>query len=145
MNAAVLLLQGKEKPGTKHVQIYTRPIWLDKTNASGSNCFALPQTAAGVAGAARALSRQEIAPSLEQESIGLPPGRRERADVDRQHGQTASGWRLRASLSPRLLLSELLAEAMVRAGDPLHRDDRPAGVVSRRRFRTMPGWRTCCR
>jgi ABC-type sugar transport system substrate-binding protein len=46
MNAAVLLLQGKEKPGTKHVQIYTRPIWLDKTNASGSNCFALPQTAA---------------------------------------------------------------------------------------------------
>jgi ribose transport system substrate-binding protein len=45
MNTAVMLLQSKEKPGTTHRQLYTRPIWLDKSNASGSNCFALPQSA----------------------------------------------------------------------------------------------------
>ena len=46
MNTAVMLLQAHEKPGTKHLQLYTRPLWLDKTNASGSNCFALPQSQA---------------------------------------------------------------------------------------------------
>src|ERR1700733_6349507 len=44
--AAVTLLEGNQKPGEKHLEQYTQPIWLDKTNASGGNCFALPKTAA---------------------------------------------------------------------------------------------------
>ena len=44
MNTALLLMQSKEKPGTVHRALYTRPIWLDKSNASGANCFALPQS-----------------------------------------------------------------------------------------------------
>ena len=32
-------------PG-EHFEYYTQPIWLDKSNASGGNCFALPKTAA---------------------------------------------------------------------------------------------------
>jgi ABC-type sugar transport system substrate-binding protein len=43
VNTAVMLLESGEKPGTKHYVVYTRPVWLDKTNASGANCFALPK------------------------------------------------------------------------------------------------------
>jgi len=43
MFAAETLLESGEKPGTKHLEYYTRPIWLDKSNASGANCFALPK------------------------------------------------------------------------------------------------------
>jgi hypothetical protein len=43
MFAAETLLESGEKPGTKHLEFYTRPIWLDKTNSSGANCFALPK------------------------------------------------------------------------------------------------------
>lgn len=38
---AVSLLEAGEKPGAHHLALYTRPIWLDKTNASGGNCFQL--------------------------------------------------------------------------------------------------------
>src|SRR6201987_5791792 len=43
ISAAETLLESDEKPGTKHREYYTRPIWLDKSNASGANCFALPK------------------------------------------------------------------------------------------------------
>ena len=39
--AALSLLESGEKPGTKNLEFFTRPIWLDKTNAKGANCFAL--------------------------------------------------------------------------------------------------------
>ena len=32
-----------EKPGTKNLEYFTQPVWLDKSNASGANCFALPK------------------------------------------------------------------------------------------------------
>jgi ABC-type sugar transport system substrate-binding protein len=41
--AAETLLQSDNKPGTKHTEYYTRPIWLDKSNASGANCYAVPK------------------------------------------------------------------------------------------------------
>ena len=41
--AAAALLQGGVKPGTTHRQFYTRPVWLDKSNASGANCYAVPK------------------------------------------------------------------------------------------------------
>ena len=41
MFAAETLLTSADKPGTRNLAYYTRPIWLDKTNASGGNCFAL--------------------------------------------------------------------------------------------------------
>jgi ribose transport system substrate-binding protein len=44
--AAVALLEDGQKPGGKHFEFYTQPVWLDKSNASGGNCFALPKTAA---------------------------------------------------------------------------------------------------
>jgi hypothetical protein len=43
MMAAQTLLESGEKPGTRNLEYYTRPIWLDKANASGANCFALPK------------------------------------------------------------------------------------------------------
>jgi ABC-type sugar transport system substrate-binding protein len=46
VSAAVTLLEDNQKPGGKHYAYYTQPIWLDKSNASGGNCFALPKTAA---------------------------------------------------------------------------------------------------
>src|SRR6516225_5634180 len=46
VTAALTLLESGEKPGSKHYMYYTQPIWLDKSNASGGNCFALPKTAA---------------------------------------------------------------------------------------------------
>jgi ribose transport system substrate-binding protein len=39
--AAETLLQGSDKSGAKHQVYYTRPIWLDKTNASGAS-FRMP-------------------------------------------------------------------------------------------------------
>ncbi|HYM04694.1 MAG TPA: sugar ABC transporter substrate-binding protein [Stellaceae bacterium] len=41
--AAEELLESGAKPGTSHHEYYTRPVWLDKTNASGANCYALPK------------------------------------------------------------------------------------------------------
>ena len=43
MFAAETLLVSGEKPGARNLVYYTRPIWLDKSNASGANCFALPK------------------------------------------------------------------------------------------------------
>jgi ribose transport system substrate-binding protein len=41
--AAETLLEGGGKPGAKHSEYYTRPVWLDKSNASGSNCYQVPK------------------------------------------------------------------------------------------------------
>ncbi len=41
--AAEMLLQAGEKPGGKHQVYYTRPVWLDKSNASGANCYPVPK------------------------------------------------------------------------------------------------------
>jgi ABC-type sugar transport system substrate-binding protein len=41
--AAETLLQNGEKPGAQHREYYTRPVWLDKSNASGANCYAVPK------------------------------------------------------------------------------------------------------
>jgi ribose transport system substrate-binding protein len=41
--AAQTLLEDGNKPGTKHTEYYTRPIWLDKSNASGVNCYPVPK------------------------------------------------------------------------------------------------------
>jgi ribose transport system substrate-binding protein len=43
MMAAQMLLESGEKPGTRNLEFYTQPLWIDKTNASGGNCYALPQ------------------------------------------------------------------------------------------------------
>jgi ribose transport system substrate-binding protein len=43
MMAAQTLLELGDKPGTRNLTYYTQPIWLDKANASGANCFALPK------------------------------------------------------------------------------------------------------
>jgi ribose transport system substrate-binding protein len=43
VDTAVMLLESGDKAGTKHHEVYTRPIWLDKTNASGANCFQIPK------------------------------------------------------------------------------------------------------
>ncbi len=41
--AAETLLEGGTKPGTVHKEYYTRPVWLDKSNASGANCYPVPK------------------------------------------------------------------------------------------------------
>ncbi len=41
--AAVTLLESSEKAGARNLEYYTQPIWVDKSNASGANCFALPK------------------------------------------------------------------------------------------------------
>ncbi len=41
--AAETLLESGTKPGTKHSEYYTRPVWLDKSNATGANCYAVPK------------------------------------------------------------------------------------------------------
>src|ERR1700753_572932 len=41
--AAVTLLESGEKPGTKNLEYFTQPIWLDKSNARGANWLALPK------------------------------------------------------------------------------------------------------
>ena len=43
MMAAQTLLKSGDKPGTKNQEYYTQPVWLDKTNAIGANCFAVPK------------------------------------------------------------------------------------------------------
>lgn len=43
VTTAVRLLEEGDKPGAKHLEIYTQPAWLDKTNATGANCFPLPR------------------------------------------------------------------------------------------------------
>ncbi|GGC48254.1 sugar ABC transporter substrate-binding protein [Chelatococcus reniformis] len=42
--AAISLLQMGEKPGSRNIEYYTRPVWLDKANAHGAMCFALPKS-----------------------------------------------------------------------------------------------------
>jgi ribose transport system substrate-binding protein len=42
-DAALMVLQSGDKAGTKHHELYTRPIWLDKDSAKGANCFPLPK------------------------------------------------------------------------------------------------------
>lgn len=46
INEAITLLESGDKPGTRHLAHFTQPIWLDKSNASGANCFKLPNTEA---------------------------------------------------------------------------------------------------
>jgi hypothetical protein len=41
--AAEALLEGGAKPGTTHKEFYTRPVWLDKANATGANCYPVPK------------------------------------------------------------------------------------------------------
>jgi ribose transport system substrate-binding protein len=41
--AAETLLESGNKPGTKHSEYYTRPLWLDKSNATGANCYPVPK------------------------------------------------------------------------------------------------------
>jgi ABC-type sugar transport system substrate-binding protein len=41
--AAMALLEGGVKAGSTHHAFYTRPVWLDKNNASGANCYAVPK------------------------------------------------------------------------------------------------------
>jgi ribose transport system substrate-binding protein len=43
---AVTLLENGDKAGTKHLAYFTQPVWLDKSNASGGNCFQLPSAGA---------------------------------------------------------------------------------------------------
>jgi ribose transport system substrate-binding protein len=47
--AAETLLESGDKPGTKHREYYTRPVWLDKSNASGANCYKVPPPPQGTA------------------------------------------------------------------------------------------------
>jgi ABC-type sugar transport system substrate-binding protein len=44
VDAAITLLESGVKPGTQHLEYFTIPVWVDKTNASGANCFALPKS-----------------------------------------------------------------------------------------------------
>jgi ABC-type sugar transport system substrate-binding protein len=41
VDAISFLLEDGEKAGTKHHELYTRLLWLDKDNAKGGNCFPL--------------------------------------------------------------------------------------------------------
>jgi ribose transport system substrate-binding protein len=43
MMAAQMLLESGEKPGTRNLEFYTQPLWIDKANANGGNCYALPK------------------------------------------------------------------------------------------------------
>jgi ribose transport system substrate-binding protein len=43
VDTAIMLLESGDKAGTKHHEVYTRPVWLDKTNASGASCFQIPK------------------------------------------------------------------------------------------------------
>jgi len=52
--AAETLLEGGTKPGTKHTEYYTRPFWLDKSNASGANCYPVPKPPTSTAAAEEA-------------------------------------------------------------------------------------------
>ncbi len=41
VDAISFLLEDGEKAGTRHRELYTRLVWLDKDNAKGGNCFPL--------------------------------------------------------------------------------------------------------
>jgi ribose transport system substrate-binding protein len=41
--AAEALLENDAKPGSSHREYYTRPIWLDKSNANAANCYPVPK------------------------------------------------------------------------------------------------------
>ena len=41
VDAALMVLESGEKAGTRHHEIYTPLIWLDKESATGANCFPL--------------------------------------------------------------------------------------------------------
>ena len=41
VDAAVMVLESGEKAGTRHREIYTPLVWLDKSNAKGANCYPL--------------------------------------------------------------------------------------------------------
>jgi ABC-type sugar transport system substrate-binding protein len=41
VTAAVTLLESGVKAGAQHLSYFTMPVWIDKANASGANCFAL--------------------------------------------------------------------------------------------------------
>ncbi|MGP0058887.1 MAG: sugar ABC transporter substrate-binding protein [Beijerinckiaceae bacterium] len=41
--AAETLLESGEKPGVKHIEYYTQPIWVDKSNANAANCYPVPK------------------------------------------------------------------------------------------------------
>jgi ABC-type sugar transport system substrate-binding protein len=43
VTAAVGILESGEKAGTQHRAYFTMPVWVDKTDATGANCFALPK------------------------------------------------------------------------------------------------------
>ena len=43
MMAAQMLLESGEKPGARNLEFYTQPLWIDKANANGGNCYALPK------------------------------------------------------------------------------------------------------
>ena len=43
VTAAVTLLSSGVKAGTQHLAYFTMPEWVDKTNATGANCFAIPK------------------------------------------------------------------------------------------------------
>jgi ribose transport system substrate-binding protein len=43
VDAALMVLESGDKAGAKHHEIYTRPVWLDKDNAKGANCYPLPK------------------------------------------------------------------------------------------------------
>jgi ribose transport system substrate-binding protein len=42
-SAVEALLESDAKPGSSHHEYYTRPIWLDKANANGANCYPVPK------------------------------------------------------------------------------------------------------
>lgn len=46
ITAAVTILETGDKPGTRHLALFTQPVWLDKSNASGGNCFKMPGSTA---------------------------------------------------------------------------------------------------
>ena len=136
ISAAVTLLEENQKPGEKHLEYYTQPIWLDKTNANGGNCFALPKTAA--------TSPVPMAPTTRSSKVDRDFRRaagvvhraggscplKECVDVGQHHGH-----RLRHAVAGQPVAAALAfgtaAEAVVRAGDPLHLDDRVAALVLR--------------
>jgi ribose transport system substrate-binding protein len=49
--AAEILLETGAKPGTSHREYYTRPVWLDKENATDANCYAVPKPPTSTAAA----------------------------------------------------------------------------------------------
>lgn len=41
--AAATLLEGGDKAGAKHIEYYTQPLWIDKSNANAANCYPVPK------------------------------------------------------------------------------------------------------